>query len=125
MQEKGEVLVVQNRLREERQKLLDVAKEVRQLEAVAVAAQKEAEAAALQCLEQSSRTAALLADQQRMQGVLEGQRTAAQAQVCHIRQSSGRFCEPRSFHGPCSAAFIIPAEETFCMVDPDLVALDP
>ena len=114
MQEKGEILAVQNRLKEERQKLAEVAKEARQLEAGALAAKAEAETAALQCLDQSSRAAALLADQQRMQDVLKGMRTAAQAQVCFTGQNCGCFCGCHSVLWTLELGVHNYAEEPFC-----------
>ncbi len=81
LQTKGELDLVHKKLQEEQGKLAEVAKEARQLEAAAVAAKAEADTAASQCLDQSKRTAGLLAEQQDLQKVLDRKRTAAQAQV--------------------------------------------
>ena len=74
--------MVQRKLKEEHEKLAEVAKEMRQLEAAAAAAKAEAETAASQRVAQSKRTAVLLAEQQSIQDRNERKRSAAQAQVC-------------------------------------------
>lgn len=86
--------MVRKKLVEEQRKVAEVAKEMRQLEAAAIAAKAEAETAASRCKAQSSRTAVLLAEQQSIQDALEGKRTATQTQVCHTLHNSPR--------GPCS-----------------------